>query len=64
MARKKNKDKVDALKVLKGIDREIAKENNTLTVYRGRHAIHKNKSDKRMNRKSRREAAVREFSED
>jgi hypothetical protein len=68
MARNKSKKgKKTARKltaVTRGIEREIRKENGTLTTSRGIHTVHKSRAEKRRNRRTDRQSAIRDSQED
>lgn len=60
--KKNKKDKLmNALSRSKGIDRQIAKENKTLVLWRGRSAVHK--SVKRNDRNIIKRQAIKDSSE-
>jgi len=60
MSRKKKKNPRKLTAVSRGIDREIAKENGTLITRRGIKAVHKNRAEKRKNRRTKRQTAIRD----
>jgi len=59
---KKNAGKLTA--TTRGIDREIRRENGTLTTSRGIHAVHTSRAEKRKNRRTRQQNAIRDSQDD
>lgn len=67
MATNRKKGKKNARKVTattRGIDREIRKENGTLTTSRGIHTVHTSRAEKRKDRLTVQRTAIRESQDD
>jgi hypothetical protein len=60
MARKKKKSARKLTAGTRGIEREIRKENGTLTTSRGIHTVHTSRAQKRRNRRTDRQSAIRD----
>jgi len=57
---KKKKNAAKKTAVARGIDREIKKENGTLIISRGIHAIHTSRAEKRRNKRVKKEEAIKD----
>lgn len=61
MKKRKSANKINS--VIRGIDREIRKEQGTLLQSRGRHVVHTSRAEKRRSRSSDRKQAINNSSE-